>query len=441
MDKGYLNVWFLSVAFMLLFTGFQCLGIIMKTILEGFKLENVNFYADGYLCMALIYISFAIANWFAPSVISLIGPKITMIVGDICYMGYMACFLYPIEIVLYIISVILGIGAALIWTAQGNYLVINTPKEKMPRNSGVFWAMLQLSMIFGNTLIFFLFAGQESIGSKVRILVVFILLGIMGFSLLVFIFLPRSVRHDAISSDAEEKPGPIEVLKGAGTLFKTKHILILCVTFIYSGLELAFFSGVYVSCVGFTLKLPNSKRLIGLTGIFIGIGEVIGGITFGILGAYTAKIGRSTIVIFGLILHVLSFALIFINLPNNSPFGNTSDDAIISSSPVIAVACGFTLGLGDACFNTQFYTALGSTYQNNSASAFAIFKFIQNVGAFAGFLYSTHLILYGNLILLTGFALLGTICFIIAEKIEVNEDEVIKYKMKSKNQEPSNSAK
>lgn len=43
----------------------------------------------------------------------------------------------------------------------------------------------------------------------------------------------------------------------------------------------------------------------------------------------------------------------------------------------IALLCSFLLGLGDSCFNTQLYSILGRVYAEESAPAFAIFKFIQ----------------------------------------------------------------
>lgn len=43
----------------------------------------------------------------------------------------------------------------------------------------------------------------------------------------------------------------------------------------------------------------------------------------------------------------------------------------------IALLCSFLLGLGDSCFNTQLYSILGRIYAEESAAAFAIFKFIQ----------------------------------------------------------------
>lgn len=149
------------------------------------------------------------------------------------------------------------------------------------------------------------------------------------------------------------------------------------VCFSQTGLELGFFSGVYSPSIGFTKQFDNSKELVGLSGIFIGVGEVLGGAAFGILGAKTIKWGRDPIVIGGFLVHVVSFFLIFLNLPNNSPFKDTMDTAIITSSKELAIFCSFLLGLGDSCFNTQIYSILAGVYSENSSSAFAIFKFTQ----------------------------------------------------------------
>jgi hypothetical protein len=94
-----------------------------------------------------------------------------------------------------------------------------------------------------------------------------------------------------------------------------------------SGLELSFFSGVYSPSIGFTLKIGESaKQLVGLSGICIGLGEVFGGVAFGLLGARTStKLGRDPIVILGFIIHIVSFFLIFLNLPNAANLGDTSD--------------------------------------------------------------------------------------------------------------------
>lgn len=114
-----------------------------------------------------------------------------------------------------------------------------------------------------------------------------------------------------------------------------------------------------------------------MSGIFIGVGEVLGGALFGILGRKMIRYGRDPIVMGGFVIHVLAFFLIFLNLPNSAPFNDTNDKAFIKSNAPLAMFCSFLLGFGDACFNTQIYSILGGVYADNSSSAFAIFKFVQ----------------------------------------------------------------
>ena len=48
---------------------------------------------------------------------------------------------------------------------------------------------------------------------------------------------------------------------------------------------MTFWSGVYTTSVGNTKAFGNeAKRLIGLVGIFTGVGEIVGGAVFGFLG-------------------------------------------------------------------------------------------------------------------------------------------------------------
>jgi len=45
----------------------------------------------------------------------------------------------------------------------------------------------------------------------------------------------------------------------------------------FTGLHLSFYSGVYSSSIGFTTSMGiNSKQLVGLSGILIGVGEILG---------------------------------------------------------------------------------------------------------------------------------------------------------------------
>jgi len=60
---------------------------------------------------------------------------------------FIMSFSIPHTWLLYLASCIIGVGAALIWTGQGNYLTLNSSEDTISRNSGVFWALLQMRFV------------------------------------------------------------------------------------------------------------------------------------------------------------------------------------------------------------------------------------------------------------------------------------------------------
>lgn len=56
-------------------------------------------------------------------------------------------------------------------------------------------------------------------------------------------------------------------------------------------------------------------------------------------------------------------------------------------SAILAIACSALLGFGDSCFNTQIYAAIGTIFNDESAPAFAIFKFVQVSNTIHFYLY------------------------------------------------------
>ena len=72
-------------------------------------------------------------------------------------------------------------------------------------------------------------------------------------------------------------------------------------------------------------------------------------------------------------------------------------------------------GFGDSCYNTQVYSILGSAYQDQSSSAFAIFKFVQSTSAAIAFFYSNVIALPYQLLILVILCIAGTIAFCVVE--------------------------
>ena len=76
-----------------------------------------------------------------------------------------------------------------IWTAQGNFLTINSTPETLLRNSGVFWALFQCALLFGNIFVYFQFRGEAEISESSRLTVYGVLvgMGVAGVLLLAFL--------------------------------------------------------------------------------------------------------------------------------------------------------------------------------------------------------------------------------------------------------------
>jgi hypothetical protein len=61
----------------------------------------------------------------------------------------------------------------------------------------------------------------------------------------------------------------------------TPSMLMLSITFCYTGLMLSFWSGIYGIAIGRTQNFgENVKSLVGMHGIVVGAGEIIGGTVF-----------------------------------------------------------------------------------------------------------------------------------------------------------------
>uniref|UniRef100_G1MY42 UNC93-like protein MFSD11 n=1 Tax=Meleagris gallopavo TaxID=9103 RepID=G1MY42_MELGA len=390
-SKKLFNVLILGISFMFIFTAFQTCGNIAQTVITN--LNSTDFHGSGYTSMSVIYGVFSASNLISPSVVALVGPQLSMFISGIFYSLYIAVFIQPSTWSFYTASVFIGIAAAVLWTAQGNCLTINSDENTIGRNSGVFWALLQSSLFFGNLYIYFAWQGKTYISEGDR-RTVFIALTVISLVGTVLFFLIRKQEdtkapgeedstneiHGDSSSARNKLMRAVDAFKRSIKLSFTKEILLLSVTTAYTGLELTFFSGVYGTCIGAVNRFGSEeKSLIGLSGIFIGVGEILGGGIFGLLSK-KSRFGRNPIVMLGIIVHFIAFYLIFVNMPSNAPVApmeGTDDIAYMIPSKEVAIFCSFLLGLGDSCFNTQLLSILGFLYSEDSAPAFAIFKFVQ----------------------------------------------------------------
>ncbi|XP_054249774.1 UNC93-like protein MFSD11 isoform X2 [Indicator indicator] len=376
-SKKLFNIIILGLSFMFIFTAFQTCGNIAQTVITN--LNSTDFHGSGYTSMSIIYGVFSASNLISPSVVAIVGPQLSMVVSGVFYSLYIAVFIQPATWAFYTASVFIGIAAA----------------ESDRRT--VFIALTVISLV--GTVLFFLIRKQEDTKAPGE--------------------------EDSANEILEDSSSAQNRLTRAVAAFKksiklsfTKEILLLSVTTAYTGLELTFFSGVYGTCIGAVNRFGSEeKSLIGLSGIFTGVGEILGGGIFGLLSK-SNRFGRNPIVMLGILVHFIAFYLIFFNMPNDAPIApmeGTDDVAYMIPSKEVAIFCSFLLGLGDSCFNTQLLSILGFLYSEDSAPAFAIFKFVQSICAAVAYFYSNYFLLQWQLLIMVVVGFFGTITFFLVE--------------------------
>ncbi|XP_009077160.1 PREDICTED: UNC93-like protein MFSD11 isoform X1 [Acanthisitta chloris] len=375
--KRLFNIIILGLSFMFIFTAFQTCGNIAQTVITN--LNSTDFHGSGYTSMSIIYGVFSASNLLSPSVVAIVGPQLSMVVSGIFYSLYIAVFIQPTTWAFYTASVFIGIAAA----------------ESDRRT--VFIALTVISLV--GTVLFFLIRKQEDTKTP----------GEEDSA--------NEILGDS-SSAHNRMLRAVAAFKKSITLSFTKEMMLLSVTTAYTGLQLTFFSGVYGTCIGAVNRFGSEeKSLIGLSGIFIGVGEILGGGIFGLLSK-NSRFGRNPVVMLGILVHFIAFYLIFFNMPNDAPIApmeGTDEVAYMIPSKEVAMLCSFLLGLGDSCFNTQLLSILGFLYSEDSAPAFAIFKFVQSICAAVAYFYSNYFLLQWQLLIMVVVGFFGTITFFTVE--------------------------
>lgn len=61
----------------------------------------------------------------------------------------------PYEWSVYLLSVLLGLGGGVLWTANGAVIANNSPGDTKAKNTGIFWSWFNMSALVGNTYLYF----------------------------------------------------------------------------------------------------------------------------------------------------------------------------------------------------------------------------------------------------------------------------------------------
>ena len=213
-----------------------------------------------------LYLSFTLSCFGSPAVVNQVGARDSMLAGILGYGCLVAASLaYFLDgerggeagglgWLVVLGGGCCGVGAALLWTAQGRLIMEYSSGEDSGRLFSVFWALFNLSALAGGLLTFFYFSSSEGTGNALlySVFLGFVLCGAASTRLLVSpsqLLRASPEAGDALPLLAEEESGGggraelkggeergwREEMGATVAFFGTRRMLLLSPIFFYTG--------------------------------------------------------------------------------------------------------------------------------------------------------------------------------------------------------------
>ncbi|CAD5122011.1 DgyrCDS10465 [Dimorphilus gyrociliatus] len=405
--------------------------------LAFFSLRNLqsSLHSTGIHSLAAMYISYIVGCFFAAPALSLIGPKWAILSGMLSVLVYIGSMFFPDLLIP--ANVLLGILLAFMWIAQGSYLTtiamefaqktIRPVRAVLGLFNGTFLFLLHLSQIAGNLISSAVLSptieltnsseaipnhtaetcgvefchNQDSTTSQQK-------LQIDSFTILIILFAAVSITGVIVLiAFLDQKKEKRQMLgKRAACMqimtileiHKDFKLLLLIPLMIYVGMQEALifgeFTRAYVSC------LLGLHRIGYIMAVF-GTADAVGSIVFGKLQKYVPINGFVAIAVCA---NSATLCAMFLWDPK--------PDFLVCS----LFACA--LGIGDAIWQTQFFSLCGILFEGKTDQAFSSLRLYEASGFAISCLYSTTLCMKFKFYIMFVMLVLGVACYVAMNVIK-----------------------
>jgi MFS family permease len=381
-----------------------------------------------------LYTCFAIFGLLSGAIHNKLGPKWTIFIGCAAYMlyaGSLLCYNHTKAGGFTIAAGgILGVGAGMLWTAQGAMMMAYPREQDKGKFIGYFWAIFNMGAVLGSVIAFginFHLTEAKSLGDSTYA----VFLAIMGVGTLVALSLapPSSVTHSNGDKILIQKfPTWTGEIKAILKLFLDWRMVVLIPMFLSSNW---FYSYQFSTVNGRYFSI----RTQSLNNIFYWASQIFGSYTFARVLDFQG-VNRRTRALWGLTIICCFFVAtwvggIFFQRTFHIRDPKPNHDFNEGASYVGPLFLYMFYGLNDAAWQTFIYWLMGAL--SNDATVLSryagFYKCIQSCGAAiswrinaVGTDYMTELIVC--------FALLGASipgAYILASRIEDHNEEAGEY--------------
>ncbi|KAJ3029972.1 UNVERIFIED_CONTAM: DUF895 domain membrane protein [Siphonaria sp. JEL0065] len=252
-------------------------------------------------------------------------------------------------------AILIGAGAAVLWSAQGVYVIKCASKETIGRYSGVFFGIMNSSNFIGPLLTASLLQANVN---KVTSFLVLSSVGLLGPALLVFVWFRPPPFNPSVPAEPEPKHDSTPVLLKAFKIIISKKMLMVAVLVYLNSFEQAFNNATLPLFIK-TNSPTDDLRTKLYVGVAYGIALTIGAFT---VGPITDRVNNPTLIIaVDSAIHLSALIALWVH-PN--PYNNLG----------LLIPVNIICAISDATLNNQVYKIVAGLFPASS-TAYAAYKF------------------------------------------------------------------
>ncbi|KAI9328963.1 major facilitator superfamily domain-containing protein [Obelidium mucronatum] len=348
----------LAFAFLCIFTAFSVSQNMASTVLPSSEV--------AFPTLGVLYLSFALFNLFgAGPFVDRIGSRAAMFVGALTYTTFDFSNVGAILLsgdsgkqldVLIPAAILIGAGAAVLWSAQGEYVIRCASKQTIGRYSGIFFGIMNASNVFGPLLTATLLQMDVD---KVTSFLVLSSVGALGPIILIYIWTRPEPSNP--SAPLDQTPAEIDstpLLLRAFKIIVSKKMLMVAVLVYLNSFEQAFNSAtlqLFIKTDSPTDDLRTKLYVAAAYGAALTTGAFA-------IGPITDRVNNPTLIIaVDSAIHLGALVALWVH-PN--PYNNLA----------LLYPCNIIFAISDATLNNQVYKIIAGLFAANS-TAYAAYKF------------------------------------------------------------------
>ncbi|CAN8104143.1 unnamed protein product [Discula destructiva] len=226
----------------------------------------------------VLYGCFAIAGFFAGSVHNVLGPRLTMSIGTTGYALYIgglwAFQVHGTRWFLILSGGILGVTAALLWSAQGSIMMAYPLEKDKGRSFTLFWSIFQMGTIVGSAIALGIQAHSTLPGVSTGVYLAFMIIMLTAIVTSWLLLPPHSVvRADGTVVELEDAISPLQEFRELKKVLADWRMWALFPMF--------FSSNYFYAYQGAIVTVLFNGRTRALVALLEGVGQVLGGIVIG----------------------------------------------------------------------------------------------------------------------------------------------------------------